>query len=110
MTLLAFPTEMTQRLTTQERFQKLASEWRSQARYMSNVSQMVIMMPYQAIIGMGLAAVPMMLEDLQREPDHWFWALEAITDENPVPEEARGNVKQMAAAWIEWGKRMGVIA
>jgi hypothetical protein len=46
--------------------------------------------PYQQIIGMGWSVVPLMLEELQREPDQGFWALEAITDVNPVPPDAAG--------------------
>ena len=59
---------------------------------------------------MGWPAVPLILEELQREPDQWFWALEAITEENPVPPEARGNVRHMAQAWLEWGKQKGIVA
>src|SRR5262245_52898411 len=88
-----------------ERFQRLAAEWKQQSRFLSNSVQMAMLKPYQRIIGMGLPAVPLILEDMQREPDHWFWALEAITEENPVPAEAAGNVRRMAEAWIEWGKR-----
>jgi hypothetical protein len=41
---------------------------------------------YYKIIGMGMAAVPFILKDLeQNEPNHWLWALHAITEENPVP-------------------------
>ena len=109
MTIPAFPADLAQRLTAETRFRKLADQWRDQAKYLSNVRQMVMLRPYQAIIGMGLPAVPMLLEELRREPDHWFWALEVITDENPVPEEARGKIDMMAAAWLEWGKRTGVI-
>jgi hypothetical protein len=76
---------------------------------MSNVAQMAMLRPYQKIIGMGMEAVPLLLQELQREPDQWFWALEAITDQNPVPPEAAGNVRQMAAAWVEWGKANGLI-
>jgi hypothetical protein len=52
----------------------------------------------------------MILEELRREPDHWFWALEAITLANPVPPEAGGKVEEMARAWIEWGIREGYIS
>jgi hypothetical protein len=38
----------------------------------------------------GLARSAPAAEELQREPDQWFWALEAITRENPVPAEAAG--------------------
>ena len=77
---------------------------------MSNTAQMAMLRSYQSIIGMGDPAIPLLLEELQREPDQWFWALEAITLENPVPVEARGKVDEMARAWIEWGRQKGYIA
>jgi hypothetical protein len=104
------PQQLAERLTTAERFHRLAAEWKHQSRYMSNLRQAVMLRPYQAIIGMGFPAVRLMLEDLQKHPAHWFWALEVITGENPVPEEARGNVAKMAEAWIDWGKRVGVVS
>lgn len=66
---------------------------------------------YQHIIGMGWDAVPLMLRELRDDPDpdHWFSALEAITEADPVPEEQWGNIKAMAAAWVEWGEREGCI-
>src|SRR5262249_47475981 len=88
---------------TEERFQRLVAEWKQLSRHLSNVAQMAMLKPYQKIIGMGLTAVPLILRELQREPDQWFWALEAITEENPVPPEAMGKVRLMAQAWIEWG-------
>jgi hypothetical protein len=92
-----------------ERFQRLAAEWKEKSRPMSNVAQMAMLRPYQKIIAMGWDAVPFILEELQREPDQWFWALEVITDENPVPPEAAGKVRQMAQAWVEWGKQHHLI-
>jgi hypothetical protein len=92
------------------RFERLAAEWKQESRYLSNTAQMAMLKPYQRIIGMGLPAVPLILEELRREPNQWFWALEAITEENPVPPEVAGDVRRMAQAWIEWGKRQGLIA
>jgi hypothetical protein len=93
-----------------ERFRRLAAEWKEQSRYLSNSAQMAMLRPYQRIIGMGMPAVPLILEELRREPDHWFWALEAITEQDPVPPEAKGQVRQMARAWIRWGEEQGLIA
>jgi hypothetical protein len=93
-----------------ERFRQLAAEWKERSRYLSNTAQMAMLKPYQQIIGMGEPVVPLILEELRREPDHWFWALEAITQENPVPPEAAGKVRQMAEAWVEWGKQQGYVA
>ena len=91
------------------RFERLANEWKQKSRFLSNTAQMALLRPYQAIIGMGMPVVPLILERLQAEPDQWFWALEAITEENPVPPEAAGNVRRMAQAWIDWGKQRGLI-
>jgi hypothetical protein len=92
-----------------ERFHRLAAEWKVQTRFLSNPAQMVLLRPYQRIIGMGLPAVPLILEELRREPDHWFWALEAITEQDAVPPEDRGKVRRMAGAWIRWGEEQGLI-
>jgi hypothetical protein len=92
-----------------ERFQRLAAEWKYQSRFFSNTAQIAMLKPYQRIIGMGLPAVPLILEELKREPDQWFWALESITEQNPVPPEAAGRVRQMAEAWIQWGKQQGYV-
>jgi hypothetical protein len=97
------------RAKTRERFQRLVAEWKQQSRHMSNSAQMAMLRSYQRIIGMGTDAVPLILEEMQGEPDHWFWALEAITDENPVPAESLGKVRLMAQAWIDWGKQRGLL-
>src|SRR5579883_3302146 len=85
-----------------ERFRRLTAEWKEQSRYLSNSAQMAMLRPYQRIIGMGWPAVPLILEEMQREPDQWFWALEAITEENPVPPDAAGYVQRSVDAWLEW--------
>lgn len=92
-----------------DRFQRLTAEWKEQSRYLSNTAQIAMLQPYQRIIGMGLPAVPLILAELEREPDQWFWALEAITEENPVRPDAAGNVRRMAQAWLDWGKQHGLV-
>src|SRR5881275_231305 len=110
MSALTAPTQLADRLTTAERFRRLAAEWKEQARYLSDSRRMAMLRPYQAIIGMGLPVVPLILEELKREPHHWFWALEAITDENPVPADVQGDMQRIAGAWLDWGRREGLIA
>ena len=91
------------------RFRRLADEWKDKSKHLSNTAQMAMLRPYQRIIGMGREALPYIFAELQREPDQWFWVLEAITEENPVPAEAAGKVRLMAQAWIEWGKQQGLV-
>lgn len=90
-------------------FRRLAAEWKEQSRFLSNTAQMALLRPYQRIIGMGWAAVPYLLDELARAPDQWFWALEAITDENPVPAADAGHVRRSAAAWVGWGRARGLV-
>jgi hypothetical protein len=92
------------------RFERLANEWKEQARHLSSTTRMAMLQPYQRIIGMGMPVVPLILEELRREPHHWFWALEAITEQNPVPTESLGKTKAMAEAWVKWGIEHGLIA
>jgi transcriptional regulator with XRE-family HTH domain len=90
-----------------EEFHRLADSWREQTSHLSSVSAIAMHPAYQQIIGMGRAALPLILRELEREPNHWFWALNAITKFNPVKQEQRGNLKEMSKAWLEWGKAQG---
>jgi hypothetical protein len=62
---------------------------------------------YQEIISMGTQIVPLLLSELKINPLYWLSALNAITGENPIKPEQRGKVKQMASAWIDWGRNQG---
>ncbi len=90
-----------------ERFRKLVASWRQERELTSSISEMVEHPAYQQIIAMGREAIPLLLRELERYPDHWFWALKAITGEDPVPPASRGNVRQMTEAWLSWGRARG---
>jgi hypothetical protein len=92
------------------RFERLASSWKEKVRFLSNERQMVLLPEYQRIIGMGESAVPFLLEQLERDPHWWFWALEMITGDDPVPAEAKGHLDRMAKAWLDWGREKGFVA
>ncbi len=92
----------------EERFNQLAQRWRKECAHLSSVREMVLHPAYQQIIGMGKDAIPFLLRELERQPDHWFWALWAITQENPVPQDHRGRVREMARDWLEWARQRGI--
>ena len=92
-----------------QQFQKFAFAWKEERGPTSSVTEMVLLASYQRIIGLGPSVVPFILGELEKEPDHWFWALRAITGENPVNPEDKGRVKKMAEAWIAWGKMHRII-
>ena len=90
-----------------ERFHELVNRWKRETRFCSSRTKMVDHPAYREIIGMGLAVVPLILEELKKEPRYWFAALSAITGEDPVPVTARGVVRKMTDAWLQWGKDHG---
>jgi hypothetical protein len=93
---------------SREDFNRLAAEWKSQTELLASPSRIAELHAYQAIIALGPAAVPLILDELQHEPDHWFVALRRITGEDPVPKDARGDIDRMAQAWLDWGRRRGI--
>ena len=92
------------------RFRQLVAVWKEQTEHLSSATKMAMHPAYQQIIGMGPVAVPWLLGELRREPDHWFWALWAITGADPIPPENRGKVVEMAQAWLKWGEANGYLA
>ena len=97
-------------LRTISQFQSLADIWEKDRPRGVDVAEMVMHPAYQHIIGMGKQVVPLLLDRLIKKPNHWFWALHAITGENPVVDCDAGNPKKMTEAWIQWGLKQGYIS
>lgn len=93
----------------ERRFKKLVEEWKSSRRPSSSAKILAEHPAYLEIISMGKVAIPLILKELESKPDHWFVALYKLTGENPVPEESHGKIREMAEAWISWGKQKGYI-
>lgn len=89
------------------RFDVLADQWSREALQLSSITQIVLHPSYQQIIGMGPVVLPLIFARLADHPGHWFWALNAITGENPVPAEDLGNVRRMNEAWLRWAQGHG---
>ena len=64
---------------------------------------------YRQIVGLGPSVLPLLLRDLAENRRFWFPALNAITGENPVPDDAAGEIGRMIEAWIEWGRERRLI-
>lgn len=54
---------------------------------------------------MGESAIPLLIDELAREPDHWFVALSAITGkEDVIQPNDEGDLEKMTEAWLTWAK------
>ncbi len=95
---------------TRRRFEALSSRWHNETALLSSITEKAMHPAYQAIIGIGREAVPYILRELRKQPGHWFWALSAITGENPIRPDQQGKMREMAAAWVQWGENHGYLS
>ena len=57
-------------------------------------------------LALGYEAVPLILAELERDPDYWFWALTAITGEDPARDET--TLQGATERWLEWARNRGL--
>jgi hypothetical protein len=88
-----------------ERFNNLARQWREDTQWLSSTTEIAMHPAYQAIIGMGPGALPMIVNELRADSGDWFWALKAISNEDPVPPCDRGVINKMKIAWLRWAEQ-----
>jgi HAMP domain-containing protein len=92
------------------RFRELTNQWKSETKVLSSTTDKAMHPAYQTIIGMGRPALPLILNDLQNNSGHWYWALHAISGEDPVPPTDRGSIAKMKSSWLNWGRIKGYLA
>lgn len=88
---------------------ELIVRWKSERPPVSSVRRIMALPAYQELVAIGFDAVPYLLTELKNDPDHLFLILSEITKVDPVPAESRGKIREMADAWLEWGKGKGYI-
>lgn len=94
----------------ERRFERLVFEWKEQRNgYSSDPLELAMCIPYQKIIAMGPGVIPLVLRELEKQPDHWFWALNMLTDANPIAPGHRGNFSNMVEDWLRWGRENGFL-
>lgn len=93
-------------------FSALATQWRKETALYSNLSKKVMHPAYQAIIGMGKAAIPLILREMMVRPGHWFWALDSVTyflTHGKSPADSANDFDDATRLWIQWGEQNGFI-
>ena len=94
--------------TLSKRFLELKERWRQETAFTSSPRDLFLHSAYQKIIGLGPEAVPLVLAELRDEPGLWLWALQAMNRDNPIPDDFKGGIEQVAELWLEWGRRNGI--
>lgn len=84
-------------------------DWIADTQWFSSISSITRHPEFEEIRKMGPLAMKFVLERMV-EGDvrvHWFPLLKDISGEDPVPASKRGAIRQMAQAWIKWGRARG---
>ncbi len=89
-------------------FRELADTWHRETGHLSSPPQIALHPAYQQIIGMGPAAIPFILEDLQQRGGQWYWALIAINRQSP-PMGPMPTAREIKDAWLRWGRQYRLI-
>lgn len=88
-------------------FAELADQWEQETFLIASPREAAMHPAYQRIIGLGLQAVPLLLHRLRETRRGWFWALAAITHENPA--DGLDSVGRAIDAWMDWGTTNGYL-
>jgi hypothetical protein len=81
-------------------FRYLAAWWKHDTEFQSSTSRVAMHPAYKRIIEMGREVLPLILGDLKATQAPWFWALQTITGEDPLPVDDRGYIDRMTQAWV----------
>ncbi len=91
----------------EETFDALVEQWRGDTLFVSSTTEIVMHAAYQRIIGLGPQVLPFIFRELQARPGQWFWALHAITGDDPL--EDGDSFATMTSKWLKWGREHGYI-
>lgn len=91
------------------KFEALAHQWLQETKYLSDPVRKILHPSHLKLIAMGERILPLVLREVEKMSGHWFVILNAISPENPVKPEDETNIERLANAWLEWGRRKGLI-
>jgi hypothetical protein len=91
------------------KFRYYAAKWKEEIGGDSSLTNITSNMNYLRIIAIGDEALPLILQELQKQPAPWFVALRAISEDDSVGRNSPGDFRKKAADWIQWGKENGHI-
>lgn len=90
-------------------FSELADAWEMETFMTSSLEKQVLNEAYQRVIGLGPDAVRFVIRRLMERGGNWFWALRAMTGEDPISPSDHGNYEAMRTAWLRWATERGLV-
>ena len=90
-------------------FRELADQWKADTLFVSSLPDIENHEAYRSIIGLGPSVIPLVLDEMVREPNWWFMALESLVDDPPEIAGLEGDLIGMTSAWVQWGEKHGYV-
>lgn len=85
-------------------FHKLVTQWRDETFFMSSLGKQFTHPAYVRIMAMGIEGIPLVLSEMQKSQDNWFYALKFMAgDEGKDVAAEIEDFESAKAAWLEWG-------
>ena len=103
---LALP--VSTRVDVKREFIELAQKWEEDTVHISSLSDKYLHPSYARIIGLGPSVVPLILRTIRDEPGDWFYALRALTGDDPVTPDMAGDLPAMTETWLHWADAKGI--
>jgi hypothetical protein len=91
-------------IARKNKFQYYCKRWKLETAGSSSPDKKCANKNYLSILTLTKAALPLVLAELEREPDDWFLILELLAETNPVAPEDRTSFKRTREAWLKWGR------
>ena len=93
----------------ESQFRALVNRWHEETDGHSSPTRIVSNPTYLTIIALGKPVLPLILSEMEKNGGYWYPALKAISNENPVPDSARGKPRLIREAWLDWGRKNNLI-
>lgn len=90
-------------------FRRLTKQMEGRLGPTSRLREWLFSEEYVAIVGLGPRVVPHLLVDLRKHVRPWFFALRALTRQDPTVGVSPGNFEELARHWVAWGVEQEII-
>ena len=71
-------------------------KWNAETMYSSSVTEIISNDSFQEIVAMGNAAIPFIIDELEKKPSVLVWALNIITDKRTT-----GTITDACKKWVK---------
>lgn len=91
-------------MDVERRFRDLAITWKFETAFVSSMTEIIANQNYREIVELGPLVIPILLHEMEVNPNHWSPALRELTGANPVKYHHQGEMDRIAQDWVEWGE------